>query len=57
MYTAEEVVTTAMRALDRERTPPAVIVGRLNRLLVFLSRHFASRTLVAKVAGRMVASD
>lgn len=57
VYTAEEVVTTAMRELDRERTPPAVIVGRLNRLLVFVSRHFASRTLVAKVAGRMVASD
>lgn len=57
VYSAEQVVTTALRALDRKQTPPSVIVGRRNRLLVFLSRHFASRTLVAKVAGRMVASD
>lgn len=57
LYTADQVVTTALRALDRERTPPSVVVGRVNRLLVFLSRHFASRSLVARVAGRMVASD
>jgi short-subunit dehydrogenase len=57
MQTADEVVATALRALDRRSTPPSVIVGRGNRLMAFASRHFMTRTLVARAVGRMVATS
>jgi short-subunit dehydrogenase len=55
LRTAEDVVTTALKALDRTTTPPSVIVGRSNRVTAFVTRHFMSRTFVAKIVGRMVA--
>ncbi|MBB5960288.1 hypothetical protein FHS29_006911 [Saccharothrix tamanrassetensis] len=55
MRTAEEVVDTALKALDRKTTPASVIVGRDNRLTAFATRHFMSRTFVAKTISRMVA--
>ncbi len=55
MRTAEEVVTTALKALDRRTTPANVIVGRDNRLTAFATRRLMSRTFVAKTVARMVA--
>jgi short-subunit dehydrogenase len=55
MRTAEEVVTTALKALDRKTTPAGVIVGGGNRVTAFVTRHLMSRTFVAKVIARMVA--
>lgn len=55
LQTADQVVIAALRALDRRTTPPSVIVGRLNRLMAFASRHFVSRARAAKAVGRMTA--
>jgi short-subunit dehydrogenase len=55
MLTAADVVTTALKALDRKTTPASVIVGRGNRVTAFAARHLMSRTFVAKVIARMVA--
>ncbi|WP_447008050.1 SDR family NAD(P)-dependent oxidoreductase [Saccharothrix isguenensis] len=55
LRTAEEVVTTALKALDRKTTPASVIVGRGNRVTAFVTRHFMSRAFVAKIIARMVA--
>jgi short-subunit dehydrogenase len=50
--TAEQVVETAMRALDRNRTPASVISGRMNRVTA-KSTGFAPRGLVLQTVGRM----
>ncbi|SDF90983.1 hypothetical protein SAMN05216553_104126 [Lentzea fradiae] len=55
MGTPEEVVTTALKALERKTTPASVIVGRGNRVTAFVSRRLLPRTLVAKMISRMVA--
>ncbi|WP_434446592.1 SDR family NAD(P)-dependent oxidoreductase [Lentzea sp. E54] len=55
LRTAEDVVTTALTALDRKTTPASVIVGRSNRVTAFATRHFMSSTFVAKIIARMVA--
>jgi short-subunit dehydrogenase len=55
MRTAEDVVTTALKALDRKTTPASVIVGRSNRVTAFTIRHLMSSTFVAKNVARMVA--
>jgi short-subunit dehydrogenase len=55
MRTAEDVVTAALKALDRRTTPANVIVGRDNRVTAFATRHLMSRTFVAKAVARMVA--
>jgi hypothetical protein len=55
MRTAGDVVTTALKALDRKVTPASVIVGGSNRLTAFVTRHLMSRTFVAKNIARMVA--
>ena len=55
MRTAAEVVTTALKALDRKTTPASVVVGWSNRLTAFATRRFMSRTFVAKTIARMVA--
>lgn len=55
MRTAGDVVTTALKALDRKAAPASVIVGSSNRLTAFVTRHFMSRTFVAKTIARMVA--
>ncbi|MGI5505728.1 SDR family NAD(P)-dependent oxidoreductase [Lentzea sp. CA-135723] len=54
MQTAGDVVTTALKALDRRVTPVGVISGRTNRLMAFAGRHFASRAMGARLVGRMV---
>lgn len=53
--TPEQVVTTALKALDKRRTPASVISGRANRISATLAAH-APRSLSAATAGRMLAS-
>ncbi len=52
LESAEDVVETAMKALDRRRTPASVISGRLNRLTA-ASVGLAPRGLVLSTVGRM----
>jgi len=54
MQTAADVVTTALKALDRRVTPVGVISGRMNSFLAFAGRHFTSRAMGARMIGRMV---
>jgi short-subunit dehydrogenase len=51
MQTAEQVVTTALRALDRRNPPPSVPVGLGNRLTVFASRAVSRRMILRTLAG------
>ncbi len=48
----EDVVATALRALDRRTPPPSVVSGRLNRVMAALSRVLSRRRAVL-VAGSM----
>ena len=50
--TSEEVVETALRALDRRTPPPSVVSGRTNRLMANAGR-LLSRRRAALVAGYM----
>ncbi len=50
--TPEEVVATALRALDHPKPPPSVVSGRLNRVMAGLSRVLSRRRTVL-VAGSM----
>ncbi|MFF3862822.1 SDR family NAD(P)-dependent oxidoreductase [Streptomyces sp. NPDC002209] len=52
MQTSEEVVRTALKALDRKNPPPSVVSGALNRIMT-LSGRFASRRTVVRIVGRM----
>ncbi|KOU72203.1 oxidoreductase [Streptomyces sp. XY413] len=51
MATPEQVVTAARRALERDRTPPSIVVGIGNRLSATASA-LAPRRLALTVAGR-----
>lgn len=51
--TPEQVVATALRALDRRRTPASVVSGHANRLLAATSR-VLPRRLVLDLAARSV---
>ena len=53
--TAEQVVTAALKALDRRRTPPFVVSGAGNKVSAFLAGA-APRSLVVSMAGRMLSS-
>lgn len=53
--TPEQVITTALKALDRRRTPASVVSGRANRLSSTFAA-LAPRSLAAAAAGRMLAS-
>ncbi len=50
--TAADVVTTALRALDRRTPPPSVVSGRLNRLLASGSRLLPRRAALLAAATR-----
>ncbi|MEV0993244.1 SDR family oxidoreductase [Streptomyces sp. NPDC049949] len=52
MQTSEEVVRTALKALDRRNPPPSVVSGAMNRIMA-LSGRFASRRTVVRIVGRM----
>jgi uncharacterized protein len=49
----EEVVATALRALDRRNPPPSVIAGRRNRIMAAAARHLMTRAQVTKAIGRL----
>lgn len=51
----EEVVATALRALDRRTPPPSVVSGRLNRVTASLGRGLSRRRAVL-VMGSMTAA-
>ncbi|MEU4353092.1 hypothetical protein [Streptomyces virginiae] len=51
MATPEQVVTATRRALERDRTPPSIVVGMGNRLSATASTP-APRRLALTVAGR-----
>lgn len=51
--TPEQVVATALRALDRQRTPASVVSGRTNRLIAGAS-HLLPRRLVLALSARAV---
>ncbi|MEO7017703.1 MAG: SDR family oxidoreductase [Leifsonia sp.] len=53
--TAEQVVTTALKALDKRRTPASVISGRANRISAAFAG-LAPRSLAVATAGRMLSS-
>lgn len=53
VQTPEQVVTTALRALDRRRTPPSVVSGGTNRAAATLSS-VLPRGLVLDASGRLV---
>ncbi|MET9569358.1 hypothetical protein ABZY34_09490 [Streptomyces virginiae] len=53
MATPGQVVTAARRALERDRTPPSIVVGIGNRLSATASTP-APRRLALTVAGRAV---
>ncbi len=53
MQTSEEVVRTALKALDRRNPPPSVVSGAMNRIMT-LSGRFASRRTVVRIVGRMI---
>jgi len=50
LQTPQEVVATALRALDGRTPPPSVIVGRMNRLWVFASRLLSRRRRLLTIA-------
>ncbi|WP_181782119.1 SDR family NAD(P)-dependent oxidoreductase [Pseudonocardia pini] len=50
MQTPEQVVATALRALDRRTTPPSVVSGGLNRVSSNLTRFFPRRAALEVVA-------
>jgi short-subunit dehydrogenase len=50
MQTPEQVVDTALRALDRRRVPPSVVSGRQNALTTNLHRFLPRRATVELVA-------
>ncbi|WP_030858196.1 SDR family NAD(P)-dependent oxidoreductase [Streptomyces sp. NRRL F-2747] len=52
MQTSEEVVRTALKALDRRNPPPSVVSGAMNRIMA-LGGRFASRRTVVRIVGRM----
>lgn len=49
--TPEEVVATALHALDRRRTPASVVSGRGNRLVAATSRVLPRRVVLSLAAG------
>jgi short-subunit dehydrogenase len=51
MQTADEVVTVALRAFERQKS--SVVSGFQNRLLAFASSRLGPRRLVARIAGRI----
>lgn len=51
----EEVVATALRALDRRTPPPTVVSGRLNRVMASLGRGLSRRRAVL-LMGSMTAA-
>ncbi|MFE0582594.1 SDR family oxidoreductase [Streptomyces sp. PCS3-D2] len=53
MATPEQVVTATRRALERDRTPPSIVVGLRNRLSATAST-LAPRRLALTVAGRVL---
>lgn len=55
LQTAEQVVATAMKALDRRSGPPSVVSGGLNRLSTQLARVLSRRTTV-DLAARLTSS-
>jgi uncharacterized protein len=56
LETAAQVVTTALRALDRRNPPPSVISGRANAAQAFAER-FAPRRTVVSMAGKLSERD
>ncbi|MGV8881615.1 MAG: SDR family NAD(P)-dependent oxidoreductase [Rhodoglobus sp.] len=54
--TAEQVVTTALRALDRRRTPSYVVSGAGNKVSAFLADS-VPRSLSMSMAGRMLSRE
>lgn len=54
LHTPELVVRTALRTLDRRNPPPSIAVGRVNRMMVALSR-LASRRQAVLAMGAMTA--
>lgn len=50
MQTPQQVVATALRALDRERSVPSTVSGRLNGITTNLTRFFPRRAVVQVVA-------
>jgi short-subunit dehydrogenase len=50
--TSEQVVRTALKALDRKNPPPSVVSGALNRAMT-LSGRFATRRTVVRMVDRM----
>src|ERR1044072_193049 len=46
----QEVVTTALRTLDRRTPPPSVISGRLNRVMAGLGKGLSRRRAVLLMA-------
>ncbi|BAH49014.1 SDR family NAD(P)-dependent oxidoreductase [Rhodococcus opacus] len=53
MQTADQVVATALRALDRRSTPPSVVSGLLN-WVSSVSTRFATRRIGALASGRLL---
>ncbi|MDV7244114.1 MULTISPECIES: SDR family NAD(P)-dependent oxidoreductase [Rhodococcus] len=53
MQTADQVVTTALRALDRRSTPPSVVSGLMN-WVSSVSTRFATRRIGALASGRLL---
>ena len=53
MQTADQVVATALRALDRRSTPPSVVSGLMN-WVSSVSTRFATRRIGALASGRLL---
>ncbi|MFC0451935.1 SDR family NAD(P)-dependent oxidoreductase [Rhodococcus jostii] len=53
MQTADQVVTTTLRALDRRSTPPSVVSGVMN-WVSSISTRFATRRIGALASGRLL---
>jgi hypothetical protein len=53
LQTPQEVVATALQALDARRTPPSVISGFANRMTVVAGKMVSRRTVLS-IAGRSV---
>ncbi|MER6124929.1 SDR family oxidoreductase [Streptomyces sp. NPDC001795] len=54
LQTPQQVVETALRALDRRNPPPSIAVGRMNRLMLALGR-LASRKQSVMLMGKLTA--
>ncbi|MEV8371902.1 SDR family oxidoreductase [Kribbella sp. NPDC056861] len=52
----EEVVATALRALDRRNPPSSVIAGRTNRVMEAAMRRLLSRSQATRLIGRLTQS-